>query len=136
MLALKKISLQIDLCCCFVLFVFKFISFHWVQFPDLGDCLVPRHCCSLKAGVGRNSKSRGRVSLYCTSSDFHHFELAVSLQSAVDGVNRLVTLPLIYQIREKCLHQFTYIFTQADILGGSESLNGWKCFHLPFSKMW
>lgn len=117
MLELKKSSLQIDLCCCFVLFVFKFIGFHWVQFPDLGGCPVPRHCCSLKADVG-SSKGRGRVSLYCASTDFHPFELAVSLHTVVDRMNRLVTVPLIYQIREKCLHQFIYIFIQADILGG------------------
>lgn len=84
-LALKKISLQINLCC-FLLFVFKlvfigFSSLTWVAAQS------PSFAASMKAGVGRSNRNRGRGSLFSTSTDFHQSELAVNLFSVVDGVN-------------------------------------------------
>lgn len=68
----------------------------------------PAIAASMKAGVVRGSRGREQESLFSTSTDFHQFKMAVSLHSVADGVNHLVTVPLIIYQLEKASTQLAY----------------------------
>lgn len=59
---------------CFVLFVFKFIS--WFSSPVWMAAQSPAIAASMKAVVGRSSRSRERERLFSTCTGFHQFKLA------------------------------------------------------------